>query len=251
MRTTMTELFAKMHGSLKGEPYFGIWLLSKPHLMIRDLNLIKHIFVKDFQNFQNRSIINCEKADSLASKVLFFLRNPEWKLIRQKLTPIFTIAKLKGMFGLMQETGDVLSEKLNEISKRKYFDAKDLSSRFSIDILSTCVYGIKGDSLMNDNDPFYSLGKQLFDFTFFKALRAFSYFFLPIFVRLFRITFFQNGARVFMRNAFWEVIKDRERTKIKRNDLIDVLLELKEKENLTDEIKFGKYFQKKNFHCDF
>ncbi|KAL6418474.1 hypothetical protein ACFW04_012069 [Cataglyphis niger] len=52
-------------------------------------------------------------------------------------------------------------------------------------------------------------------------------FFLPSIVRLTRVKLFGKEPTIFLRKVFWETITQRMESDIKRNDLIDILLELK------------------------
>lgn len=87
----------------KDEPVVGIYLFHQPALLIRDLNLVRTILVEDFVSFSMR-FSKCDKhVDKLAANSLFFVRNPEWREIRTRLSPAFTSGKIKQMFALMEE----------------------------------------------------------------------------------------------------------------------------------------------------
>lgn len=86
----------------EGEKLLGFYAIDQPYLIVRDPEFIRHIFVKDFHNFSNKMLAG-EKNDTLGSQNLFLVKNPPWRHIRQKLTPIFTSGKLKKMFDLMLE----------------------------------------------------------------------------------------------------------------------------------------------------
>uniref|UniRef100_W8BKQ7 Putative cytochrome P450 6v1 n=1 Tax=Ceratitis capitata TaxID=7213 RepID=W8BKQ7_CERCA len=87
----------------KDEPVVGIYLFHQPALLIRDLNLLGTILVEDFVSFSTR-FSKCDKrVDKLAANSLFFVRNPEWREIRTRLSPVFSSGKIKQMFALMEE----------------------------------------------------------------------------------------------------------------------------------------------------
>jgi hypothetical protein len=60
------------------KPYVGIFSFDKPILLIRDLELVKNILVKDFQNFMDRVMSFDEKLDPLGSKGLFAMKGQLW-----------------------------------------------------------------------------------------------------------------------------------------------------------------------------
>jgi len=94
----------EIYDQAKGLPYIGFYLMDKPILLIRDPELVKNILVKDFNYFNDR-YINADPNDRLGYASLFFLRNPDWKIVRNKITPFFTSGKMKKMFNLMIQCG--------------------------------------------------------------------------------------------------------------------------------------------------
>ena len=56
--THIGQLSADDHKKFAGEKYFGWFLLGKPVLGINDVNLLKHIQVKDFDHFVDRSPVD-------------------------------------------------------------------------------------------------------------------------------------------------------------------------------------------------
>lgn len=88
---------------MKDEAVVGIYVINKPALIIREPELIKSVLIKDFNRFSNRYGRCDPHGDPLGSNNLFFVRNPQWKEIRTKLTPVFTSGKVKQMYPLMQE----------------------------------------------------------------------------------------------------------------------------------------------------
>lgn len=95
LKKVMGEFIANLYHQANG-PFFGIFLFDRPCLIVKSPELIKSILVKDFDYFKDRTILINAKADPLAAHFLFSIKNPEWKFIRTKLTPVFTSGKLKG-----------------------------------------------------------------------------------------------------------------------------------------------------------
>lgn len=62
-------VFKNLYNKFKGEPFFGSWIFFRPVLVVRDPELIKNIFVKDFMSFHDRGIYVNEKDDPLAGKI--------------------------------------------------------------------------------------------------------------------------------------------------------------------------------------
>lgn len=115
---------------------------------------------------------------------LFFVKNPSWKRLRARLTPIFTSGKLKQMFGLMTDVADELNDYLlsvpvNEKTKMFREEFKLTFSRYLVDMIATCAFGIKANSMRNPNNEFCTQSRKMFTFTFYRAIEFTSVFFIP------------------------------------------------------------------------
>lgn len=104
-RTDPTDMVCKWynHPSGKGQPYVGMRVFNNNAILIKDPELVKQVLIKDFNKFSNRFIKPDFHNDPLAASNLFFTKNPEWKMIRTKLTPVFTSGKIKHMFHLIDD----------------------------------------------------------------------------------------------------------------------------------------------------
>nr|CAD7198057.1 unnamed protein product [Timema douglasi] len=100
-RNSFGGLLMKEYEKHAGQPYFGLFSVDKPAFVIRDLDLIKNILVKDFDVFMNRSNPMDEKIDPLNAKGIIGQKGKKWRYIRMKLTPTFSSNKIKNMFCLV------------------------------------------------------------------------------------------------------------------------------------------------------
>ena len=101
-KKALINFFQEVYKAGENEQYIGYYVLDTPHLLIRDPELIKCILIKDFNVFSDRNAMS-QKTDIVGKMNLFVVKNPEWRYIRQKLSPIFTTGRLKKMFELMLE----------------------------------------------------------------------------------------------------------------------------------------------------
>ncbi|XP_043643775.1 cytochrome P450 6g1 [Drosophila teissieri] len=216
---------------LTDEAVVGIYSMNKPGLVIRDIELIKSILIKDFSRFHNRYARCDPHRDPLGYNNLFFVRDAHWKDIRTKLTPVFTSGKVKQMYTLMQEIGNDLELALKrhgEKSSGKFMtEIKEICAQFSTDSIATIAFGIRANSLENPNAEFRNYGRKLFTFNISRAKDFFVAFFLPKLVSLLRIQFFTPDFSHFLRSTIGHVMKEREQSGLPRNDLIDVLVALR------------------------
>lgn len=99
--------FKEFYERSKNLPYMGVYILNQPGLMLRDPNIIKQILLKDFNNFADK-FMESGKNDHLGNANLFIVKNPQWKILRTKISPVFTSGKLRQMFELMTNVGNNL-----------------------------------------------------------------------------------------------------------------------------------------------
>lgn len=70
---TLGLIFKELHHKFKGYSFFGAWIFFKPTIVIRDLDLIKRIMVKDFMSFHDKGIYYNEKEDPFSGKLILQL----------------------------------------------------------------------------------------------------------------------------------------------------------------------------------
>nr|QLL22071.1 cytochrome P450 [Tribolium confusum] len=235
-RTTIGEHLANLYNKTK-EPYFGIFVFDKPHLIIRSPDLIKTILVRDFNNFDDRCIAS-PAHDPLLSNMLFLNKNPDWKNVRVKMTPVFTTGKLKGMIPLINEIGETMKKYIHQRIPNDSLEAKEICAKFSTDVIARCAFGINANSFKREDAEFRKIGRMIFDFNWSNAIQQTSYFFLPGLVNFFKLSMWSPEASQFLRETFWNTIKVREERNVKANDLIDAIISLKDNKEFCENNKF-------------
>jgi cytochrome P450 family 6 len=114
----------KIYDENKDVPYVGFFSFDQPSLLIRDLDLVKNILVKDSQHFMDRVITFNEVLDPFFGKTMFTLKGQRWRHVRVNLTPVFTSGKMKKMFYLVEKCAKELADYLDRAtanSKRHNF----------------------------------------------------------------------------------------------------------------------------------
>jgi len=114
LKTTIGEQLQRIYNEHSDKPYVGIFSFDKPSLLIRDLELVKNILVKDFQAFKDRIFSFEDKFDPLFGKNLGALKGELWYHLRTNLSPVFTSRKIKLMFNLVDTSGKELAECLEK-----------------------------------------------------------------------------------------------------------------------------------------
>ncbi|KAI4471433.1 cytochrome p450 [Holotrichia oblita] len=210
----------------QGKKFGGLFVLYKPTFMPVDPAMIKRMITIDFQYFMNHGNFIDEKIDPLSANLLN-LEDEKWKTLRTKLTPTFTSGKIKVMYDEMKSCGTQMVEHITTLSsEHKPLDIKEIISCYSVDIIGSCAFGIDCNSFKNPDAEFRKYGRMVTEMDFWTALRMFAIFFLPEVKKLFRIRSFRPDVEKFFTNAFKDVLNHRLATNSKRNDFVQILLEL-------------------------
>ncbi|KOB74839.1 Cytochrome P450, partial [Operophtera brumata] len=199
--------------------FVGKYEFMNPTVIIRDLELVKKITVKDFENFiDHRSFID-EANDPLFGRNLFAMK-------------AFTSSKMKVMVLFMVE----VSEQMNKVLKKNIHDSgdgyidvdiKDMTSRFANDVVASCAFGLKVDSHLEVDNQFYARGKEASESSFRQLLIFFGYSSFPTIMKALRISLFSETTKSFFRNLVTSTMQDREARNIIRPDMIHLLMEAK------------------------
>ncbi|XP_076618276.1 cytochrome P450 6k1-like [Colletes latitarsis] len=230
MKKTAADFVKDLYNMSKGLPYMGFYIFDKPFFLVRDPELVKHILVKDFNVFNDR-YASPNVTDRLGYAGVFQIKNPAWKILRAKLTPIFTTGKLKRMFDLMLVVADDLDNHLEalNLSTPKEVEMKELCASFTTDMIGSTAFGLRVNSLQDPKAPFREVGRQIFGYDFFRGMEFLIIFFMPHLTKYTGAKFFGKEPSKFLRTVFWDVINDRIASGQKRHDLIDLLIDLKVK----------------------
>ncbi|XP_037057665.1 cytochrome P450 3A31 [Peromyscus leucopus] len=131
--------------------------------------MIKNILVKEcYSVFTNRREFG---PAGFMKKAVSMSKDEEWKRMRALLSPTFTSGKLKEMFPIIEQYGDILVKYLRrEAEKGKPITMKEVFGAYSMDVITSTSFGVNVDSLNNPKDPFVEKARKLLRLDFFDPL---------------------------------------------------------------------------------
>nr|ASX93976.1 cytochrome P450 CYP6AN19 [Zygaena filipendulae] len=223
---SITQITTELYNKYSDEKVVGYYTGTTPELIIRDPDIIRCILSVDFSCFYVRGMGRDPEKEPLLYS-LFHVEGDQWKLLRQRLTPAFTTAKLKNMFPLIVNCAEklhVVGEGI--VSRGGECDVRELMARFTTEFIGACGFGIEMDSINNENSMFRNLGRLLFERSFTEIIKMNLY---ELFPEL-RYFICVRDANV-EKSVFELVTKIREQRNNKpcgRNDFIDLLLAIEE-----------------------
>nr|ATB55048.1 cytochrome P450 6CY19 [Aphis gossypii] len=222
---SLYEGFDRIYRQFPNEQICGFYQMKTPYLMIRDPELINTILIKDFTHFTDHGFY-LDPSINLLSKSLFFMNGQRWKIMRQKLSPGFTSGKLKLMYGQIK---DCSKELLNYISKKSStsdeIEIHDLLGKYTTDVVGTCAFGLKLDSMTDEDNEFRKHGKKLFKPTLRQLIINMLGMISPTIPNKLKIQQFLPEVIDFFDSTFKEVITYREKNNINRNDVAQTLMQ--------------------------
>lgn len=204
-----------------------------PIYLVRDPELFKQIAIKDFDNFQDHKSLIDTNVDKLFGNTMFMMRGQRWKDMRATLTPAFTVSKTKQMFELIRacaiDTSEFYLAETAKTGHSRVIEMQELFCRYANDVIASCAYGIKINSLEDKNNEFYAAGKRIMNFTSNMAfVKLFVQRSLPWLMRSLDIQFIDKSIRTFFTQMVLDTMRVRKSQGIIRPDLIDILLRARE-----------------------
>ena len=135
----------------KNDKIVGLYgFLGSKTLLVNDLDLIKDILIKDFDHFVDRRYMEFSK-NPYIQNMLTLLTGEKWRAMRSMMSPIFTSGKLRGMVPLIDNVGDRF---VKHLESGKDFEAKEMLTHFTVEVIGSCGFGIEVNSFNNPDGVF-------------------------------------------------------------------------------------------------
>ena len=147
------------------------------------------------------------------------------------------------MLIFMQETSNQLLNAIDKYAEDKEpFELKDILGKYSMDTIASCAFGVNAESFTNKNSKFVKFADRMFELTFTDVMK-FILVMLPggiYILRALNLSVTENTSTEFFYEAVMSTLNHGRETKIRRNDLIDLMLDaikgdLDEDENENEE----------------
>lgn len=213
----------------KGWKYGGMFLFASPNIVILDLDVIRNILTKDFQYFTDRTTYVNEKDDPLSAN-LANINGNRWKNLRAKLTPTFTSGKMKTMFHTLAECKDLLYKRIDKQIDQA-IDIKNILACFTTDAIGSCAFGLDCKAIEDDESPFRVYGKKAATPTWFTSFKSAFGASFPNLAKFLHVTITKPDVATFFMKMITDAVSYREKNNIQRNDMLQMLIDLKNKKS--------------------
>ncbi|XP_030037523.2 cytochrome P450 6B2-like [Manduca sexta] len=231
---SITQVATELYNRYPEEKVVGYYQGTTPLLLVRDLEIVRRILTADFSHFYLRGLGRNPDVEPIFTN-LFHTEGDSWKLLRQRLTPTFTTAKLKAMFPLVVECAKKLQGVAEGVAKRnESCDVRELVARFTTEFIGACGFGINMDTINNEKSMFRNLGKLI---TSSRSLGLIAKYMLWENFPYVRKFLYVGDRRIeeSIVEILQQIRKKRNYKPSGRNDFIDLLLELEAQGKITGE----------------
>ncbi|XP_001605061.4 cytochrome P450 9e2 [Nasonia vitripennis] len=216
--------------------YIGCHMFTSPQLMLRDLDLIKAVTVKNFDHFSDHKTFVDESMDPLFAGSLAMLNGDKWCEVRNVLNPAFTLSKMRVMFGLMSNCAENFVDKFLVLySNCDEVEIMEPINRYTNDVIASCAFGFDIDSLGNPDNEFYIRGRSLMSSL--KYLKVFKILFIracPRISQILKLKIISEQDNDFFVNVIRSGIETRREQGITRPDMLQLMMDVEPSLNLLE-----------------
>ncbi|XP_053611709.1 cytochrome P450 6B1-like [Plodia interpunctella] len=217
-------VFKEAYDQFPNEKVVGVYRMVTPSLLIKDLDIVKQIMIKDFDLFVDRGV---EFSKQGLGANLFHADGDTWRVLRNRFTPLFTSGKLKNMSYLMTNAAEDFLNYVDTLTKEQPVqDVYTLVRTFTVTIISACAFGLDID-IHNDKKLLKrvaTIDKLIFEPTYFFELDMLY----PGVLKKINSSLFPKLISTFFYELARNVILDRKGAPIGRKDFMDLILELRQ-----------------------
>lgn len=140
----------------------GCFWLTRPMIVVTDLDLIQNILVHDFRNFSNHGFYYNEKRDPL-SPHLYSLCDERWRNMRTKLSPAFSVHSMRTMFDKVNDVNVGLIHYVGGlVLNGQPVNARDVTMRYICDSIGSTAFGMDCRALTEDEPFLMHIADRLF-----------------------------------------------------------------------------------------
>lgn len=234
--TTAADHMRSLYNSFSTEKMYGAFDFRRPQIIVRDPQLLKQLMITDFDHFQDHRMFVDASGDDLLGNILFMMSGQKWRDMRSTLSPLFTGSKLRQMYDLVSECAADTSKHFQRQAtngKSIQLEMKDLFSRYTIDVIATCAFGIKINSFEQPNNEFFETGKEFISInsSFLPVLRFLFLTALPSIAQKIGVKIVPPKVREFFMTMVLDTMMKRKEKGIVRPDMINLLMQLRDSDD--------------------
>ncbi|XP_077526700.1 cytochrome P450 3A7-like [Haemaphysalis longicornis] len=161
---TPTQIVSLSRWLKKYGDVFGFFIGDVPIAVVKNLDMIKEIMLKDFNNFHARGhLLHLYELQPLLSESIGFASGRLWKESRTCMQQFFTLSKLKAVMpSLLDGQRQFINLLGATADSGDEVDITRLSERFTFDVISKTAFGIDTGVQKNPDNPIFQTAIVVF-----------------------------------------------------------------------------------------
>ncbi|XP_063367037.1 cytochrome P450 6B5-like isoform X1 [Cydia amplana] len=226
-RKPIGHVFKDIYDMYPEEKVVGMFVMRSPELLVRDLDVIKNILIKDFDIFVNRGF---EFKITGFGANLFHGNADTWRLLRSRFSPLFTPVKLKNMMHLLSERGDKFVKYVARVTQlNPEQEVHNMTQKFALAAIAACAFGIDIDTFNQEHETLRRIHSKIFNMTLSRDLELI---YPGILVKI-GGSLFPTEVITFFIDLVKHVTAQRNGKPSKRNDFMDLILKMREEKHIS------------------
>ncbi|XP_055301643.1 probable cytochrome P450 9f2 [Sitodiplosis mosellana] len=231
-RTNPVKWLNSVYYKYPNEKVIGFFDMRKPVYFVRDVDFLRQIAIKYFDHFEDRTSLVSPKSDTLIGNSLLSLTGKKWHDMRSTLSPSFTSSKMQQMFELVVECADDMAKYFIEESMQNKpirWEMKRLFARYTNDIIASCSFGLKVDSLRDPKNEFFTVACRLLSSrrNTIETLKLLLIRAFPDLMCALNIEVFRSDIKLFFKSMVLDTMEEREVKNIVRPDMINIMMQVR------------------------
>ncbi|XP_063540263.1 cytochrome P450 6B4-like [Cydia strobilella] len=233
-RKPIGHVFKDIYDMYPEEKVVGMFVMRSPELLVRDLDVIKNILIKDFDIFVNRGY---EYKKTGFGANLIHGNAETWRLLRSRFSPLFTPGKLKSMMHLLSERGDTFVKYVARVTQlNPEQEVYDMTRKFTQAAIAACVFGIEIDTFNQEHETLRRIDSKIFSVTLSRELELMY----PGILMKTGGSLVSTEIIPFFINLVKDVTAQRNGKSTNRKDFMDLILKMREEKHISGLIRKNK-----------
>lgn len=219
-------LYSELYSQYPNEKVVGLYRMTSPTLLIRDLDIVKQVLIKDFDSFPDRGLYYSKER---LGDNLFHSDVTVMKILRKHLTTVFTASKFKANFQILAGRADKFVEYLESATLRDTeINTLPFFRKYGADSIMMGAFGIDVNPYNDDNDLCDLLDAAIQTPSYFLELELL----FPGTLSKYNLSIFPDNVAKFCKQVIQAGTTLESVRKTDRNITMDVLMDLRREGNV-------------------
>ncbi|XP_013115326.2 probable cytochrome P450 308a1 [Stomoxys calcitrans] len=237
------DVYERIYNDNPDLSYVGFYrLLGEPVVLLRSLDMIKEVLIRNFNNCQDNVVWVNPQRDPEGFCNPFIAKGPKWRTMRNEVMPIFTPNKVKGSFAHIETVCKKMVKYVDDKMKTNCFEGKELFSKFTLGVIASAAFGLDGQTFEKSDSDFTQLAEDIFKPNPYSLLDTIALLFSPKLGDLIKYRYVPANVATWLRHIVMNILslrldevplldKSSNSQRAEQSDFIQWLIENKQKQN--------------------